>query len=565
MWTQHYQLFSLGLGWSAVLSVTPLLILLLVLGALRKPAWIAALCGLAAAIALAAAGYRMPFPMIASAAAEGLAFGLFPISWIVFWALVLFRITEESGKFEVVRSSLAALTSDPRLQSLLVAFAFGAFLEGAAGFGAPVAIAASMLTGLGFSPFRAAVLCLIANTAPVAFGSIGIPVIVLSGTTGLPIGQLSATIGRLITPFAFILPAYMLLSAGGVEAFSGIVLPALVASTVFAGVQLAVSVYLGPQLTDILAAIAAIICLLIFCRWEKFRRPRKLKMDFATGLPTPLDEQQTLNSESVAAPAVQIENNAHPASAKALGMSEILYAWSPFGILIACILLWGAAPFQALLSRWTYVLHWPVLYGAVSLAPPIAAVPTPFPATFNLNWASAPGTACMVATLLSAIVLRVKATAFLRAIRTVMRQLALPTVAVTAVLATAFVMNFSGATETLGLTLVATGKWFPLFSSLLGWFGVFLTGSDTSSNALFGNLQVITARRLGIDPVLIAASNSVGGVMGKMISLQTIAVATAATRMPVSQQPLLFRFTFRHSVVLALAVGLVAMLFAYVL
>lgn len=551
-WNQAYFLFGGGLAFSAFLAALPVLTLLLVLGVLRKPAWIAGLAGLAVTIALALAAYRMPPVTAISAAANGAAFGLFPISWIVFWAIALFRVTVETGHFDIIKDSIARLTSDVRLQAILIAFAFGGFLEGAAGFGTPVAIAATMLIGLGFSPFAAAALCLLANTAPVAFGSIGIPVVTLAATTGLPLGMLSSAVGRLCAPVSWFIPAYLIVALGGFSSLSGVLLPALLAGFSYAVVQYLVSNFMGPQLTDMLSSLAAIAVLVAYLRFwypnDNHSRIAAQKSRFA-GIAAPDPSDSTSRREQKDIPD-------H-------GPARILYAWLPYGILVTCVLLWGLPPVQTALNRFTILLHWPLLHDVVRRMPPIVASQTPYHAVFNLNWLSASGTSCMIATLLSAICLRMKPREFVRLLGSVIHQLRLPTVTVACVLAIAFLMNYCGATATLGLAFSATGKLFPFFSALLGWLGVFLTGSDTSSNALFGNLQVVTANRLGFDPVLMAAANSVGGVMGKMISLQTIAIAAAATGMSQANEAKLFRFTVRHSILLAGIVGSLALLYAY--
>ncbi|MBT9332196.1 L-lactate permease [Paracidobacterium acidisoli] len=536
-WSQTYLLFGKGLAFSAALAATPVLTLLLLLGVFRKAAWIAGLSGLGVTFLLAIGAYHMPTLTAVSAAMDGAAFGLFPISWIVFWAIALFRVTEETGKFEIIKDSVSRLTPDRRLQALLIAFAFGAFIEGAAGFGTPVAIAATMLTGLGFSAFGASALCLLANTAPVAFGSIGIPVVTLAGTTGLPLDKLSAAVGSFCAPVSLILPAYLVIAMWGMRGISGIWLPAGVAGVVFASVQFFVSHHVGPQLTDILASLTAMIALVVLLRvWHPtaeqtaeyaFEKPK------ATGK---IPEHTTL---------------------------QVMYAWLPYGLLVICVLLWGYKPIQTFLNLGTYSFHWPFLHNVVRRMAPIVNRATPYPAVFNLNWFSASGTSCMTATVLSAICLRMSPRHFFRVLVSVAWTLLLPTVTVTSVLAIAFLMNYCGATATLGLAFSATGVLFPFFGSMLGWLGVFLTGSDTSSNALFGNLQVITAGRLGLDPILLAATNSAGGVMGKMISLQTIAVAAAATGLSVSDQAKLFRFTLKHSILLASVIGALALLYVY--
>jgi L-lactate transport len=538
-WSQSYLLFGQNLAISALIAAVPIFVLLLLLAVLRKPAWVAGLSGLAATFVVAIVGYRMPVITAASAALHGAAFGLFPISWIVFWAIALFRVTVETGKFDIIRSSIGKLTPDPRLQALLIAFAFGAFLEGAAGFGTPVAIAATMLTGLGFSAFSAAAICLLANTAPVAFGSIGIPVITLAGTTGLPLDKLSAAVGSLCAPVSIFLPAYLIFAMWGFRALSGIWFPAIVAGVVFGGVQFGVSNFIGSQLTDILASLSAMAALIAVLRVWK---PK------TTSVLAPLN----------VIPPSSPQPDVQP------GLLQVIYAWLPYGLLVICVLLWGYKPIQTWLNAVTIAIPWPFLHDVVVRMPPIVPRAAPYHSIFNFNWMAASGTSCMVATLLSALCLRMSVRRFALLVVSVARTLMLPTVTVTSVIAIAFLMNYCGAAATLGLAFSATGVIFPFFSSMLGWLGVFLTGSDTSANALFGNLQVVTAGRLGLDPILTAASNSAGGVMGKMISLQTIAVAAAATGMSTADQAKLFRFTLKHSIFLAGVVGILALLYTYV-
>ncbi len=554
IWHQTYLPFGHGLGFSVLLAALPVLTLLLLLGIFRRPAWLAGLCGLAVTFLLATLAYRMPVQTAVSAATLGVAFGLFPITWLIFWALVLFRVTVESGQFEIIKDSIGRLTPDPRLQALLIAFAFGAFLEGAAGFGTPVAIAASMLIGLGFSPFSASAICLLTNTAPVAFGSIGIPIITLAGITGLPLDKLSGAIGAICTPIAILIPTYLILAIGGFSATSGIWLPLLVAGSVFGAAQLFVSTYVGPQLTDILAAIAAIAALVVVLRLRR-RYPVAANTSHAASM---LKRFAHMGAASTA--ELSIEERVIPT----YSTGKVLYAWMPYGLLVACVVLWGWKPLQSILERTTITLHWPLLHDIVYRMPPIVAAPSPYHAIFALNYLTTPGTACMIATLLSVASLRMGPARFGRVLLAVTKQLALPTATVSSVLAIAFLMNYCGATATLGLAFAATGRLFPFFSALLGWMGVFLTGSDTSSNALFGNLQVVTAQRLGFSPILMAAANSSGGVMGKMISLQTIAIAAAATGLNSAEQARLFRFTLKHSILLAAAIGCIALLYAYV-
>ncbi len=536
MWQHAYTPIAGNLGISALIAALPIFTLLYFLGVRKKPAWIASLLGVLSAVLVASLAYQMPGGIMLSAIAFGAAFGLFPICWVVFNAILLYRITVETGQFDIVRDSIAALTEDRRLQALLIAFAFGAFIEGAAGFGTPVAVASAMLAGLGFPPFYAAAICLLANTAPVAFGSIGIPVLTLAGVTGLPIDRLSAGVGRICAPISVIIPTYLILIMSGRRGLRGVLPAAVLCGVSFASVQFLVSNMLGPQLTDILSSLAAMATLVVlFMIWK------------------PKDRFQ-LQGSIVSTAA----SHAH-------SRLKLLRAWGPYLLLVLCVLLWGWGPIQSRLNAFNVSFFWPGLHNSVLRMPPVVPTPVPYAAAFNLNWLSASGTACLVAAVLSALLLGMSLHDISRVVRQTAKQLALPILTISSVLALAFLMNYSGATVTLGLAFAATGALFPFFSALLGWLGVFLTGSDTSANALFGNLQVVTAGRLGLDPVLMAASNSSGGVMGKMISLQSIAVAAAATGMKPEEESRLFRFTLRHSIILASAIGLITVLYAYVL
>ncbi|MEK7406170.1 MAG: lactate permease LctP family transporter [Acidobacteriota bacterium] len=535
MWTQNYTPIADSLGFSALVAALPVFVLLYLLGVKRKPAWIASLCGLAAAALVALASYRMPAGTTLSAISYGAAFGLFPIGWVVFCAILLYRITVDTGKFEIVKDSIGSLTGDRRLQALLIAFAFGAFIEGAAGFGTPVAVAAAMMAGLGFSPFYSAGICLLANTAPVAFGSIGTPILTLATVTGLPMERLSAATGRICAPISLIVPAYLILIMGGWKALRGVWPAVLICGVSFAATQFFASNFIGPQLTDILSSLAAIGSLvLLFLLWK------------------PKDEFHFQNDA--------VEPVAHPRHSA----RELLLAWGPYALLVIFVLLWGWQPVRSQLNTWRVELPWPGLHAQIERVPPVVLKPAPYAAVYNFNWLAASGTACLFAAILSALLLRLSPAQFGRIFWKTCKQLALPELTIASVLALAFLMNYCGATATLGLAFAATGILFPFFSSLLGWLGVFLTGSDTSANALFGNLQVITAGKLGFNPVLMAASNSSGGVMGKMISLQSIAVAAAATSMAPADEARLFRFTLRHSVLLASAIGLVTVFYAYI-
>jgi L-lactate transport len=536
MWEHNYTPIAGSLAASTVVAAIPIFMMLFLLGVRRKPSWLAALSGLAAAIVVALAGYGMPADKVATTVAYGAAFGLFPIGWVVFMAILLYRVTLETGKFEIVKDSVGSLTEDRRLQALLIAFAFGAFIEGAAGFGTPVAVCAAMLAGLGFSPFYAAAICMLANTAPVAFGSIGTPLITLQAITGLPLDRLSAGVGRICAPVSLFVPCYLMLVMGGWGALKGVLPAALLCGLAFASTQFFVSNYIGPQLVDILGALASIgTLLLLFQVWKP-----KDRFTFAGAA----------------------EKNAvlkrHPGK-------DVLLAWTPYALLVLFVLLWGYEPVRNLLNGPTMSFNWPGLHNQIVRMPPVAAKPSPYAAGYTFNYLSASGTACLLAAVFSALILGMSLKDFGRLFLKTSKQLALPLLTIASVLALAFLLNYSGATATLGLSFAATGVLFPYFSAMLGWLAVFLTGSDTSANALFGNLQVVTAQSLGMNPVLMAASNSSGGVMGKMISLQSIAVAAAATAMKPEDESRLFRFTLGHSIFLASVLGFIVVIYAYVL
>jgi lactate permease len=533
MWQQNYTPIGGSLALSTLVAAIPIFALLYLLGVKRRPAWKAALSGLGAAAMVAIIAYGMPLPQLAGAITYGAAFGLFPIGWVVFTAILLYNITLETGKFEIVKDSIGSLTDDRRLQALLIAFAFGAFIEGAAGFGTPVAVSAAMLAGLGFSPFYASAICLLANTAPVAFGSIGTPIITLATVTALPINDLSAGVGRICAPISLIIPGYLIAVMGGWKALRGILPAAIICGGSFAGMQFVVSNFVGPFLTDIISSLAAIVSLIVlFLVWK------------------PKD------SYDLGGHTVPHTSHRHHS------FGELFLAWAPYGLLVALVLIWGLM--KPTLDSTNMVFQWPALHNLVERVPPAVAKPGPYAAVYTFGWLSAPGTACLVAACLSALLLGLGPAGFFKVLGKTVRQLLLPELTIASVLALAFLMNYSGATATLGLAFAATGVLFPFFSALLGWLGVFLTGSDTSANALFGNLQVVTANSLGMNPVLMAASNSSGGVMGKMISLQSIAVAAAATTMKPEDEAKLFRFTLRHSILLASLLGLVVVFYAYV-
>jgi len=534
MWEQNYLPVGDSLAFSALFAAVPIFVLLILIGILRKPAWVAALSGLAAAIIVAVAIYKMPVGLVVSSTTMGAAFGLFPIGWIVYWAIVLYRITLETGNFEIIKDSIGGVTADRRLQAMLIAFALGAFIEGAAGFGTPVAVAAAMLAGLGFSPFFAAGICLLAKTAPVAFGSIGVPVTTLASVTGLPVDELSAWVGRLCAPISVFIPAYLVLVMSGWKGLKGVLPAAIVCGLCFSSMQFLISNNVGPELVDIVAALTAIIGMVVLLKlWQP-------------------SDNFVLEGEH----AAQIHPQSH-------GFGRTIYAWSPYIFLVVFVLIWGSGVIDELLNSVTVAIEWPGLHNAIARTAPVVETPSPYAAVYNLNWISAGGSACAFATVAAAIVFRVSPGTYFKLLISVVQQLGFSLLTIASVLGLAYLMNYSGMTVTLGLGFAITGGLFPFFSAMLGWMAVFLTGSDTSANALFGNLQVVTANSLGLNPVLMAAANSAGGVMGKMISLQSLAVAVAATGMTRSEEGKLFRFTFKHSIFLGSVLGVLTMIYAY--
>jgi lactate permease len=540
MWEQNYRPVAGSLGLSALVAAVPLFVLFYMLGVRRKPSWMAALTALASAWVMAVFVYHMPVPQSIAATIYGAAFGLLPIGWIVFASILLYRLAVDTGKFEIIKDSVGALSDDRRLQALFIAFSFGAFVEGAAGFGAPVAVAAAMLAGLGFSPFYAAGICLLANTAPVAFGSIGTPIITLNGITGLGMQPLSAMVGRICALISIIIPTYLVVVMAGAKGAAE-VWPAIAACGVtFAGMQFTVSNFVGPELTDILSSLASILAMVIVMKLWHPKRIFRLEGE----------------------PPAQKTPRKHTTG-------EIVLAWSPYILLVVFVLMWGydgqlgGPKIKSILDKSTAAIEVPGLHRVITQIPPVTKKPQPYAAVYRFIWLSASGTSCFFAAVAAALVLRVSPRRFAGAFAATSRQLAFPLLTIASMLGLAFLMNYSGMTSTLGLALAATGVAFPFFSSILGWMGVFLTGSDTSANALFGNLQVVTANALGLNPVLTAATNSSGGVMGKMISLQSIAVAVAATGMATSDEGKLFRFTLRHSIFLASLIGLIALGYAY--
>ena len=539
MWEHDYTPVADSLGYSTLVAVLPLLTLFYMLGVRRKPSWIAGLSALGVALVLALAVFGMPVQQAGASIVYGAAFGLFPIGWIVIASLILYRVTVVTGKFEIIKDSIGALSDDRRLQAVLIGFAFGAFIEGAAGFGTPVAVAAAMLTGLGFSPFYAAFICLIANTAPVAFGSLGIPVIgalTLAAITELPMDALSSMTGRLCALIAIIIPAYMVVVMSGFKRAFEVLPPIAACSVTFAGVLLLVTNTIGPEVAVILASIAALVAMVLVMKIWQPSQIFRLEGD------------------------VDTTTQGHTHTTR-----EVVSAWSPYMLLVVFVLAWRFPPIQAALGSLSVSIPVPGLHNLITRVPPLTPEPSPYAALYNFQWLSAAGTSCFLSAFAASLLLGLSPTKFIGLAGSVFKQLSLPLLTIASVLGLAFLMNYAGMTSTLGLAFAATGPLFPFFSAMLGWTGVFLTGSDTSSNALFGTLQVVTANALGLNPILTASTNAATGVMGKMISLQSIAVAVAATGMASSEEGRLFRITLKHSIILALFMGVVTMIFAYLL
>ncbi|AHZ79470.1 L-lactate transport [Pseudomonas putida] len=501
---------------------------------------------LALSILVAIFAFQMPVDMAFAAAGYGFLYGLWPIAWIIVAAVFLYKLTVKSGQFEVIRSSVLSITDDQRLQVLLIGFCFGAFLEGAAGFGAPVAITAALLVGLGFNPLYAAGLCLIANTAPVAFGALGIPIIVAGQVTGIDAFHIGAMTGRQLPLLSLFVPFWLVFMMDGLRGVKETWPAALVAGLSFAVTQYFTSNFIGPELPDITSALASLIALTLFLKvWQP-------KRSFAEA------------KGSVGAAVVQ------PSGSKPSPYSfgEIFKAWSPFLILTVLVTIWTLKPFKAAFApggaMYNFVFNFaiPHLDQLVIKSAPIVAAPTAMPAVFKLDPISATGTAIFLSALISMAVLKINFKTGLTTFKETFWELRWPILSIGMVLAFAFVTNYSGMSSTMALVLAGTGAAFPFFSPFLGWLGVFLTGSDTSSNALFSSLQATTAHQIGVNDTLLVAANTSGGVTGKMISPQSIAVACAATGL-VGKESDLFRFTVKHSLFFATIVGLITLIQAY--
>ena len=544
-WTQvidpcHNRLASLGVALVPVLAIFWALIIR------KMKGYQASLLATALALLVAIGIYRMPVTLALLSTFNGAIYGLFPICWIILPAVFLFNITVRSGQFTIIRHFMASITSDRRIQALLIAFSFGSFLEGTAGFGAPVAITAAMLTGLGFNPLYAAGICLIANTAPVAFGSIGIPITVASQVTGLPELAISQMVGRTLPLLSALLPFYLVILMAGFRRAKEVAPAALVSGLSFALIQALSSNFLGPALPDVLAGIGSIVSLLVLLRWW---RPKTIWR-----FP---DESPSADSAPAATP-VLVPSPADPAAPPA-PRTHLLWALSPFIALTVIIIIWGLQSVKDWLNATgTLTFQVPGLHNAI-----LDVNGHPIPHLYKLNYLSAAGTAIMLAALMSLALSGLRPREGLKVFTSTLHQLRYPILTIAAVLAFAYIVNDSGITLTIAGALAASGVLFPFFAPLLGWLGVFITGSDTSANALFGKLQASTATSIGVDPVVTVAANVSGGVVGKMISPQSIAVAAAAGGL-VGRESELFRFTVRHSFILLAIICCLVLAQAYV-
>ncbi|MBK8892133.1 MAG: lactate permease LctP family transporter [Dechloromonas sp.] len=526
-----------NIGLSALVAAIPILFLFWALAIKRMKGHFAAMGGTGLAVLIAVLVFKMPVDLAALATLYGGAFGLFPVCWIVITALFIYNMSVKTGQFEVIKNSLASISDDRRLQALLIAFSFGAFIEGAAGFGTPVAITAAMLAGLGFNPLYAAGICLLANTAPVAWGAIGIPIVVGGQVSGIPDFALSQMVGRTLPIVSIFIPLYLVVLMAGWKKGLEVWPACLVSGGSFAIAQFfsANSPLTAPLLPDLVASITSIICTVAFLKiWhpkESWHFPDEPKSEGKAAL-------------------------------RFTG-GQIFRAWAPFIILSLFVCAWGIKPVNQALNQMTkLVFDYAIPIGGLDKMV-IDQAGKAKPAVYNFNVLSAAGTAILFAWMFSVVVMGATVKTAIGVAGDTLKTLKWPIVTIATILGFAYIMNFSGMAIALGYAVATTGVAFPFFAAILGWLGVFMTGSDTSTNALFGKLQAVTAEKLGIDPVIALSANTSGGVCGKMISPQSISVATGATGM-VGRESEIFRFTFKHSIFLAVIVGILHLLWAYV-
>jgi lactate permease len=536
MWPQVYDPLQ-NAALSTLFAALPVVVLLGSLAFLRLQAHVAALVGLVSALLVATVVYGMPPSLAGATAIYGAAYGLMPIGWIILNVIFLYQLTSERGLFSILRGSITTVTQDRRLQLLLVAFCFGAFFEGAAGFGTPVAVTGAILIGLGFSPLAASGLSLIANTAPVAYGALGTPILALQSVTSLDLHDLSAMVGRQLPFFSLIVPFWLIWAFAGLRGMLAVWPAILVAGVSFAIPQFLVSNFHGPWLVDVVSSVISMGAIVLFLRmWA----PRTTWL---------------LPGES---------NGPVATAGDTYTRSDVVRAWVPWIILSALVFLWGLPQVKAWLDGISVVrIPVPGLHNLIERVPPVVPSPRPEPAVFVFNWLSATGSGILVAAIVAGFVMRYSPIELARAYWRTIKLVRFSLITIAAMLSLGFTTRYSGVDATLGLAFAQTGWLYPFFGTLLGWLGVALTGSDTSSNVLFGSLQRITAEQLDLSPTLMASANSSGGVMGKMIDAQSIVVASTATRWYGHEGEIL-RYVFFHSVVLACLVALLVMLQAYV-
>ncbi|KAB7679774.1 L-lactate permease [Bacillus sp. R-CC1] len=545
-WTQVYDPFG-NIWISAAVALIPIIFFFLALAVFRMKGYVAGFITVVLTVLVALFAYKMPFTMAMAATGYGFLYGLWPIAWIIIMSVFLYKISVKTGQFDVIRASVLSITNDHRLLVILIGFSFGAFLEGAAGFGAPVAITAALLAGLGLNPLYAAGLCLIANTAPVAFGAMGIPITVAGQVTGIDPHKIGQMAGHQLPFLSLFVPFFIVFLMDG---FKGIrqTWPALfVAGSSFAITQFITATFLGPELPDITSALVSLISLALFLKvWQ----------------PKEIYQSGQANSEVAATTTA--------ASMPKLTFGKVVKAWSPFIVLTVMVVIWSQSFFKALftpggaLASLVFKFEIPGLHNLVMKAEPIVNKPTPYEAILKFDVLSATGTAILIACIISMFILKMNVKDAVVTFKETLSELKMPILSIGFVLGFAFIANYSGLSSTLALALAGTGGLFPFFSPFLGWIGVFLTGSDTSANALFSNLQAITAQQVGVSEVLLVAANTTGGVTGKMISPQSIAIACAAVGLAGKESDL-FRFTVKHSLFFVIIVGIMTYVQAYYL
>ncbi|OTG69179.1 L-lactate permease [Acinetobacter sp. ANC 4470] len=544
-WQQIYD--PMGNIWiSSSIALIPIIFFFLALAVFRMKGSVAGTITVVLALLVSLFAYEMPVAMAFASMAYGFLYGLWPIAWIILGALFLYKISVKTGQFDIIRASILSITEDQRLQMLLVGFAFGTFLEGAAGFGAPVAITAALLVGLGFKPLYAAGLCLIVNTAPVAFGAMGIPIIVAGQVSGVDTMEISQMVGRQLP---FMVPIVLIWIMAIMDGWRGVkeTWPAIfVASLSFSLAQYLTSNFVGPELPDVTAAIASLVSLTLLL---KYWQPKHIFR---------FQDEDAKVDESIVAE-----------TRKQYSLGQIAKAWSPFAVLTVMVTIWSIKPFKDLfakggaLSDLVFSIKIPYLHQMIQKMPPVVPEVKDYDAIYKFDWLSATGTAIMIAAIITIIYLKMKPRDALKTFAETFNDLKTPIYSIGMVLSFAFIANYSGMSATLALALAHTGQAFTFFSPFLGWIGVFLTGSDTSANALFSALQATTAQQIGVPEVLLVAANTSGGVTGKMISPQSIAIACAAVGL-VGKESDLFRFTVKHSITFTVMIGIIVTLQAYV-